>query len=686
MEEDGEDEQVQALGLAAIADTQSIEALAEQTAKPVPPFLRTIVDQLRVLSAGGGGGGGQFAALPSLASTSGSAVVNWSQSADSRPYPFDKAVNSLFVYSVEMLELSQRGVRNPPVFDHEDSRNLPSGTFTDGVSETHALFLHSLGKTSELQYRSVLGSLSEMSESNEDNSDTGVSSISSTQRLRTLVTESREAIAATSAAPHTPLSASMRGDVLSRTRLEMLKDLGFILAPLGGQHVPRLREIASEEARWLSGSDAVPAKPFLLRNVFANFLELSVSLVVPLELDIWHITRLCVTAELLRICIAVGDSLLGEYTGAPKTLRIAQYVPLEAGVTNAHGSAAGKATNAIPQPWVDAPEVRDADLVSHLSKGNGASFLEASASSIQSLVVWAIRRLQGSRGNEDAVRRVESAAHPITITKLVAALLLPFLRKVALVFNIQYGADLAREAPWLQSDRARVSEDSTCSQVLSQSEPECVRLLRLLNLPALHQIFVPESQPMMASLAGSWLRELRVFRRRHSSPVSLGAGCTMAVPVNMPTLFSLVDLPSRFEDLFERSAKAFCPRCNGVPSDPALCLLCGTFICAQSFCCEEDGIGECNMHMKTCGGTVGIYLLVKKCGLLLLHHDNGCFMSAPYLDQHGEVDLGLKRGRPLFINRIRYEELRRLVLAQKIPIFVAHKIDQAFDIGGWVSL
>ncbi|KAJ2599502.1 E3 ubiquitin-protein ligase ubr1 [Coemansia sp. RSA 1804] len=687
MEEDGEDEQVQALGLAAIADTQSIEALAEQTANPVPPFLRTIVDQLRVLSAGGGGGGGgQFAALPSLASTSGSAVVNRSQSADSRPYPFDKAVNSLFVYSVEMLELSQRGVRNPPVFDHEDSRNLPSGTFTDGVSETHALFLHSLGKTSELQYRSVLGSLSEMPESNEDNSDTGVSSISSTQRLRTLVTESREATAATSAAPHTPLSASMRGDVLSRTRLEMLKDLGFILAPLGGQNVPRLREIASEEARWLSGSDAVPAKPFLLRNVFANFLELSVSLVIPLELDIWHITRLCVTAELLRICIAVGDSLLGEYTGAPKTLRIAQYVPLEAAVTNTHGSAAGKATNAIPQPWVDAPEVRDADLVSQLSKGNDASFLEASASSIQSLVVWAIRRLQGSRGNEDAVRRVESAAHPITITKLVAALLLPFLRKVALVFNIQYGADLAREAPWLQTDRARVSEDSTCSQVLSQSEPECVRLLRLLNLPALHQIFVPESQPMMASLADSWLRELRVFRRRHSSPVSLGAGCTMAVPVNMPTLFSLVDLPSRFEDLFERSAKAFCPRCNGVPSDPALCLLCGTFICAQSFCCEEDGIGECNMHMKTCGGTVGIYLLVKKCGLLLLHHDNGCFMSAPYLDQHGEVDLGLKRGRPLFINRIRYEELRRLVLAQKIPIFVAHKIDQAFDIGGWVSL
>ncbi|KAJ2043046.1 E3 ubiquitin-protein ligase ubr1 [Coemansia sp. S2] len=190
----------------------------------------------------------------------------------------------------------------------------------------------------------------------------------------------------------------------------------------------------------------------------------------------------------------------------------------------------------------------------------------------------------------------------------------------------------------------------------------------------------------MRVAAEGWLRELRTFRRRHTSAMSLGAGYTMAVPVGMPTLYSLVDLPERFEVLFERSAKAFCPRCNGIPSDPALCLLCGGFVCAQSFCCEEDGIGECNMHMKTCGGTVGVYLLVKKCGLLLLHHDNGCFMSAPYLDQHGEVDLGLKRGRPLFLNKNRYEEMRKLVLTQKIPVFVARKIDQAFDIGGWVSL
>ncbi|KAJ2758012.1 E3 ubiquitin-protein ligase ubr1, partial [Coemansia nantahalensis] len=287
-----------------------------------------------------------------------------------------------------------------------------------------------------------------------------------------------------------------------------------------------------------------------------------------------------------------------------------------------------------------------------------------------------------------AIDRLHAAAHPVTVTKLVATLLLPFLRRVALQLNLQYGLDVAGEAPWLQAERRQVlgSSDDYGTQVLPQSEPECARLLKLLNLPALDQIFDPASQPATLALAESWLRDLSAFRQRHTSPISLGAGYTMAVPVAMPTLFSLVELPDRFDVFFEHSAKACCPRCNGVPNDPALCLLCGGFVCAQSFCCEEDGVGECNMHMKTCGGTVGLYLLVKKCGLLLLHHDNGCFMSAPYLDQHGEVDLGLRRGRPLYLNKTRYEELRRLVLAQKIPVFVARKVDQSFDIGGWVSL
>ncbi|KAJ2611062.1 E3 ubiquitin-protein ligase ubr1 [Coemansia sp. RSA 1365] len=675
----------------AVMRTRTEGHIFDSQPSAFPPFLQNILDHIRVLGANGG----PQPTAGQLIGNANNSLPGQLQGAKARPFPFDRAANALVAHTFEVLELSQRGVRNPPVFDHEDSRTLPSGTLSDGVPESFAIFMHSLSKILELQYRSILGPVSDIRRSATNVTEAQVVQTTPAQQLHALIAESHQQLTSSSVL-HVPTTASMQGDILARTRLEMLKDLECSLAPLtGSQHVCS-RESLCEQSLWLSGSEGTVAKPFLMQDTFAKFSELSHSLVAPFGLDIWHLARLFLTAELIRICVAVGDSLLGEYSSAPKALSIAQSLPFSADDSSFATGApvplsltrSGRAHGShLPQPWVDAPEARDANLPSVLSSSNDASMLEAASGGIQALVTWTIRELQGPDADADALERLQTAAHPVTVTKLVATLVLPFLRRVALLLNLQYGLDIAREAPWLHAERQQVlGVEGYGTQVIAQSEPECARLLKLLNLPSLHQLFDPAQQPGTLQLVKGWLCELRMFRRRHTSPMSLGAGCTMAVPVAMPTLYSLVDLPDRFEILFERSAKSFCPRCNGIPSDPALCLLCGSFVCAQSFCCEEDGVGECNMHMKTCGGTVGVYLLVKKCGLLLLHHDNGCFMSAPYLDQHGEVDLGLKRGRPLFINSTRYEEMRRLVLTQKIPVFIARKIDQSFDIGGWVSL
>jgi hypothetical protein len=115
-----------------------------------------------------------------------------------------------------------------------------------------------------------------------------------------------------------------------------------------------------------------------------------------------------------------------------------------------------------------------------------------------------------------------------------------------------------------------------------------------------------------------------------------------AVPLNLPITFNLVKLPRRLDELFEISLRCVCHRCGTIPNDPSLCLLCGTFVCSQSYCCSEGEYGECNLHQSVCGGEIGIYLDVKRCVILLLRTGNGCFISAPYLDWHGEVDLGLK--------------------------------------------
>ncbi|EGF83804.1 hypothetical protein BATDEDRAFT_21290 [Batrachochytrium dendrobatidis JAM81] len=158
------------------------------------------------------------------------------------------------------------------------------------------------------------------------------------------------------------------------------------------------------------------------------------------------------------------------------------------------------------------------------------------------------------------------------------------------------------------------------------------------------------------------------------------------VSLELPLVFELAKLPQRLAKLFEESRRKVCRRCGTVPLDPALCVLCGMILCSQSYCCSDEDHGECNQHIRECGGSVGIFLLIKQAMMiLLLPNGKGTFMDLPYLDAHGEVDPQLRRGRPLFLNRKRYGEIRKLWLTHAIPSYVARKIDQAFDAGGWTT-
>ena len=58
-----------------------------------------------------------------------------------------------------------------------------------------------------------------------------------------------------------------------------------------------------------------------------------------------------------------------------------------------------------------------------------------------------------------------------------------------------------------------------------------------------------------------------------------------------------------------------------------------------------------------CGAKTGIFLLVKQTVLLVISGSHACIYQSPYLDEHGEEDPSLKRGKPLFLSRERYEAL-----------------------------
>ncbi|KAG9323094.1 hypothetical protein KVV02_006809 [Mortierella alpina] len=292
------------------------------------------------------------------------------------------------------------------------------------------------------------------------------------------------------------------------------------------------------------------------------------------------------------------------------------------------------------------------------------------------------------------------------LLKLLRTYVLPFLRKSALLMDARHGVLFPETQP-----------------AMSTAEPlddEYARLAALLHLPELLPMCTKWVQDdLLKSLISTWCEDavtvstagvrapdmsslLRMGRSAalvagessSSSSSSSSAGplpfVHLPIGLNHPAIYELVGLPRRLDALFEQSIKYICPKCNTVPHDPALCLCCGTIVCSQSFCCLEgldsDGRGECNTHALTCTGPVGIYLLIKKCVILLLHVRNGCFHPAPFLDEHGEADLGLRRGRPQFLNPLRYDDLRRLWLTHGIPIHVARKIEQSYDIGGWRTL
>jgi hypothetical protein len=64
----------------------------------------------------------------------------------------------------------------------------------------------------------------------------------------------------------------------------------------------------------------------------------------------------------------------------------------------------------------------------------------------------------------------------------------------------------------------------------------------------------------------------------------------------------------------------------------------------------DQTLGPCNTHTQQCCGSVGLYLRVKECSLLLLNIINdgrinktrGTLIAAPYLDDYGETDQNLR--------------------------------------------
>ncbi|KAK9479772.1 hypothetical protein V1514DRAFT_327359 [Lipomyces japonicus] len=260
---------------------------------------------------------------------------------------------------------------------------------------------------------------------------------------------------------------------------------------------------------------------------------------------------------------------------------------------------------------------------------------------------------------------------PRQIYAIIERFTLPFLRKSALLAYVTGAVGYNGET------------------LIDVGGGEIRRLQVLLKLPSIEEVFhalLPDSESdsnkTMLDLVSRWCQHLSMAIRR---PLSLQ---TTKMCFEYPSVLHLLRLPNSFHEFFQQVGSMKCQNCNTSPEDPGICLFCGALVCCQNYCCGGGGeVGECNAHMKSCAGYIGIFLLIKKCSVLFLRKGSGVFTLAPYLDVHGEVDPNLKRGRPLYLNQRRYDHLiRDQWLQNLIASQIARKIEGTVDNGGWEGM
>ncbi|KAH9947349.1 hypothetical protein B0H21DRAFT_339112 [Amylocystis lapponica] len=217
---------------------------------------------------------------------------------------------------------------------------------------------------------------------------------------------------------------------------------------------------------------------------------------------------------------------------------------------------------------------------------------------------------------EQAAEMAFQAFGVARIEKLLYAFTLPFLRRAAILCR----AMLPNAFPTTSGP------GDTC---------EYQRLLAMLEIPPLSDL--PNQDTLQNALSG-WCAH---YGHSHAA-LQLNCG----VVLDYPIIYRIARLPMILDNLYLDQEKIMtCAKCNTVPHDAAICLICGTTCCMQSHCCmdyENRGRGECNMHTRECAGPIGIFFLVKRCSLLYLYGNDGSFSQSPYLDVHGEVDVSMR--------------------------------------------
>lgn len=189
--------------------------------------------------------------------------------------------------------------------------------------------------------------------------------------------------------------------------------------------------------------------------------------------------------------------------------------------------------------------------------------------------------------------------------------LLSFLRSAALLFHFLTNISppsLLREAN-CSDDIDPVTEYNILAGYLGLS-------------PKLHDLL---DSPSLRQLSLSWVKHPRVHLLASNAVVQNKSPTEIPLKlISQPhEVNHLIVLPKDYSELINSVSNFTCPNSDLEDSrSPTMCLVCGTMLCSQSYCCQTElegqMVGACTHHTHFCGAGVGIFLRIRDCKVLLL--------------------------------------------------------------------
>ncbi|KAG9460222.1 hypothetical protein GDO78_023207, partial [Eleutherodactylus coqui] len=97
-------------------------------------------------------------------------------------------------------------------------------------------------------------------------------------------------------------------------------------------------------------------------------------------------------------------------------------------------------------------------------------------------------------------------------------------------------------------------------------------------------------------LISQWCSEVILFTEQQPDQVD-----ALLIQETKWDLPRLLQLPEVYNTIFQYYHRKVCGVCTKVPKDPALCLVCGTFVCLKGLCCKQQNVCECVLvrHRRT---------------------------------------------------------------------------------------